>query len=136
MRLRDTSLQLSVAVGAKETALRRLGPGGVKGAGEPALSEPECLVARVAVVKVERAGVAIVAAALAVTAGFVDEDLLDAAPATGDRVRTAAKAAVDPTRLQPELCLAMAEAGHPAPVGTLTSNALTLPFPDGWRLGL
>ena len=74
--LDDTRLQLRMAVGAQENALGGLPPDGLQRPGQTAISEPELLLLAVAMVKLERAGPAVIAADLAATARFLDKDLL------------------------------------------------------------
>ena len=82
-----------MAVGAHEDALRRLGSSAFKRSRETSVGERERLGLGIDVVELQRSGVARIAAQHARSAGFLEEDLLDATPTIADGLSSAPPAA-------------------------------------------
>jgi hypothetical protein len=115
-----------MAVCAQQNAFRGLGPNGLQRSREAAIREAELLVLTVAVVELERADPAVVTADVAAPARFPHQDLLEFSPAPRNGLRPAAKAAVDPPRLEPELGTAVPRAFQLLAVDVETTDPVSV----------
>jgi hypothetical protein len=121
-----------MAVCAQENAFCGLGPDCVERPRQASVRKSEVLRA-IAMMELERAYVSAIAADIAASASFGDEDLLQAPPATCDRLRTTAKAPVDAAAFQPELGWTVPSAVHESPVRIDASHTARIAMPRSLR---